>query len=198
MTAPSVTTDLIAHNLNFDSPGILKQFDIPEADLLGQSFMHELAREDDVLSAEAIMEGGTSIDRPDDTGRRPLHEAAFFGSIEMVKFLTHNGALMDAPIAPLGYTALYLAVQQGHLETAKCLVALGARLSVEDRLTGQGLLHVAAARGDMQMTGLLIAAGVDVFQEDKKGQTARDFAAKHNHKELESVLLKIMQHHAMH
>jgi ankyrin repeat protein len=144
------------------------------------------------------MECGTEIDRPDDEGRRPLHEAAFFGSADMVKFLTQNGALMDAPIHPFGHTALYLAVQQGHTDVIKNLIALGARLSVEDRLTGQGLLHLAAAQGDIETAGLLIAAGSDVFKEDKKGMTARDHAARNNNHALEAVLLKVMQHQARH
>jgi ankyrin repeat protein len=114
----------------------------------------------------------------------------------MVSFLIANGAVMDAPIHPFGYTALWFAVAQGHHGVARYLIERGARLSVTDALSGQGLLHLAAARGDMLMTGMLIAAGVDVLAEDRRGQTARDYAARNNNTELERVLLKVMQHHA--
>lgn len=196
MTTSSVMTDLLAYNFNLDTPrlaDVLGQFAHPH---IGQSFMHELAREGDTLSAEAIMLAGGEIDFPDDEGRRPLHEAAFFGHFDMVKFLVQSGAVIDAPLHPFGYTALYYAVQQGHYDIAAWLLAQDARRDVTDRLSGQGLLHIAAAKGDTKMAGLLIAAGADTLAEDRKGQTARDHAAKGNHKSLEKTLLKVMMHHA--
>jgi ankyrin repeat protein len=195
----TITSDLIVHNFNLEVSGFFSALQgAPPRHIVGQSFLHELAREGDVLSAEVLINAGSKIDLPDDEGRRPLHEAAFFGRLEMVQFLVSNGALIDAPIHPFGYTALYYAVQQGHMDVVRFLLECGARLNVEDRLTGQGLLHIAAMRGDMQMTGVLIAAGIDVFFEDKKGQTARDHAARANNRSLEGVLLKVMEHHAKH
>lgn len=197
MTPPTVTTDLLAYNFNLGTPDLASLLDRPrQLDHLGQSLMHDLAREGDVLSVEALLDAGLDIDRPDDEGRRPLHEAAFSGRLEMVQFLHDAGAVLDAPIHPFGYTALYYAVQQGHADTARFLIAQGAKLDVTDRLTGHGLLHVAASRGDMTMAGILIAAGIDTLTEDRKGQTARDHAARGNHKTLERTLLKVMQHHA--
>lgn len=196
MTTSSVMTDLLAYNFNLDTPRLAGALGHAAHHHIGQSFMHDLAREGDTLSAEVIMLAGGEIDFPDDEGRRPLHEAAFFGRIDMVKFLVQNGAVIDAPLHPFGYTALYYAVQEGHHEIASWLLAQGARRDVTDRLSGQGLLHLAAARGDMQMVGLLIAAGADVLAEDRKGQTARDYAARYRHGGLEKTLLKVMMHHA--
>ncbi len=196
MTSPSIHTDLLAYNFNLGPTNFGSANTAAPFPQIGQSFMHELAREGDILSAEAILEKGGSIDLPDEEGRRPLHEAAFFGREDMVRFLLSEGAVMDAPIHPFGYTALWFVVQQGHHAIAKYLIERGARLTAADALSGQGLLHIAAARGDMKMAGLLIAAGIDVLAEDKRGQTARDFAAKQNHKQVEAVLLKVMEHHA--
>lgn len=193
------TSDLIVHNFNLETSGFFSTLrGSPPRHIVGQSFLHELAREGDVLSAEVLVSAGSKIDLPDDEGRRPLHEAAFFGRLEMVRFLAANGALIDAPIHPFGYTALYYAVQQGHMDVVRFLLESGARLNVEDRLTGQGLLHIAATRGDIPMAGILIAAGIDVFLEDRKGQTARDHAARAHNRILEGVLLKVMEHHAKH
>lgn len=191
MTAPQILTDIFTFNLNLETHD-----GAAAPPLAGQSFLHELSREGDVLSAEVIMNAGGEIDLPDEEGRRPLHEAAFFGSLPMVRFLIENGALVDAPIHPFGTTALVLAVQQGHTDIVQYLLERGASRSVEDRLSGHGLLHIAAMRGDMRMAGILIAAGISVFQEDRRGRTARDHAAKNNHKTLEAVLLKVMEHHA--
>ncbi len=202
MTAPSIQTDLLAYNFNLGTSRFAQHALHPSDEekgffsAVGQSFMHELAREGDVLSAEVILDKGGAVDAPDEEGRRPLHEAAYFGRLDMVKFLLSAGAIMDAPIHPFGYTALWFAVQQGHHGITRYLLERGAHLGVADALNGQGLLHLAAARGDMIMTGMLIAAGVDVLAEDRRGQTARDYAARHNHTDLERVLLKVMEHHA--
>lgn len=197
MTTASVTTDLIAHNFNLETSSFISQLQKTSPfHLIGQSFLHELARGGDTLSAEIVMDTGADIDLPDDEGRRPLHEAAFFGHIEMVQFLINNGARIDAPIHPFGYTALWFAVQQGHHDIARYLIERKASIDVTDRLSGQGLMHLAASRGDVKMIGILIAAGANVFQEDGRGQTARDYAAKNNHKPLERCILKTMTHHA--
>ncbi|MDE1151421.1 MAG: ankyrin repeat domain-containing protein [Micavibrio sp.] len=196
MTTPAIHTDLLAYNFNIGPTTFGQAQTASSFPQVGQSFMHELAREGDILSAEAILDKGGSVDLPDDEGRRPLHEAAFFGRDEMVRFLLASGAVLDAPIHPFGYTALWFAVQQGHIDIVRTLLERGARLTTVDVLNGQGLLHIAAARGDLKMAGLLIAAGIDVLAEDKRGQTARDSAARHNHHQLENVLVKVMEHHA--
>lgn len=197
MTAPSHETEVIAYNFNVATSDFISRLkNAPASPLVGQSFLHELAREGDVLSAEVIIAAGAETDLPDDEGRRPLHEAASSGRLDMVKLLLKHGALLDAPIAPFGYTALYLAVQQSRYETVRYLIERGALLNAKDALSGEGLLHIAAARGDMKMAGILIAAGADVFAEDRLGRTARDHAARKGHRELEAVLLKVMQHHA--
>ena len=194
---PTIMTDHRAYNFNLNAADFTSQLrDHRPFSLVHQSFMHELAREGDLLSAEVIFHAGNEADLPDDIGRRPLHEAAFYGHLDMVRFFLENGALLDAPIHPFGHTALYLAVQQSRYDVVRYLIKSGARLSVEDTLMGTGLLHIAASNGDMQMAGILISSGIDVFHEDKKGVTARDIAARHGHNCLTKVLLKVMEHHA--
>jgi ankyrin repeat protein len=189
-------TDLLAYDFNLLTEDFLAQFRRAPSPFLHESLMHELAREGDVLSAEIMFEDGHALDQPDDQGRKPLHEAAFFGHAEMVKFLLIHGAQINTPIHPFGHTALYLAVQNSHYDTVKLLIACGARLNCADSLNGEGLLHLAAAKDDIKMAGILIAAGADIFRETKKGLTARDLAARNGHKQLESILLKVMEHHA--
>lgn len=198
MTATSAGIDLLAHNFNL---GVIDFFDHfkrpPQQPLVGQSLLHDLAREDDVLSAEALLDKGADVDRADDQGRTALHEAAFYGSTGVLALLLDMGATRDAVVRPFGHTALYFAVERGHIPAAQLLIAVGAKLGVTDSISGQGLLHMAAAKGDMRLAGLLIAAGADVFAEDKKGRTARDYAARHNHKDLERAILKVMEHRAL-
>ena len=194
---PLVMTDPQAYNFNLNTTDLISQFNSPPPfSLVRQSFMHDLAREGDLLSAEVIFDAGNELDLPDDIGRRPLHEAAFFGHLDLVRFFLGHGAVLDAPIRPFGHTALYLAVQQSRYDVVRYLIKRGARLDVEDKLLGTGLLHIAAIKGDMLLAGILISAGIDVFHEDKKGLTARDLAARHRHNGLAKALLKVMGHHA--
>ena len=195
---PTLTTDLIAYNFNVETLNLISRHDFQTQEFVGQTFMHELARENDVLSAEALMNAGCEIDAADDEGRRPLHEAAASGALDMVKFLTVNGASVNTAIAPFGYTALYYAVERGHADVVRNLLACGASLDARDRLNGQGLLHIAAQQNNMEIAGILIAAGIDVLAEDTRGQTARDHAARGNHRSLEGVLKKVMEHHVRH
>lgn len=183
---PTVMTELIAHNFNIDTIDTRSR----------HSIMHDLAREGDLLSAEVLFEAGSEIDLPNDEGRRPIHEAAFFGHIEMVRFFASNGADINAPVHPFGHTPLFLAVQQSRYDVVQYLIRCGARLNTQDALLGTGLLHIAAGKNDARMAGILIAAGIDVFHENKKGQTARDLAARANHRVLERSLLKVMEHQA--
>ncbi len=196
MTAQS-TTDLLASKLSLD-PGIffssLKK--AVQAPLGGQGLMHDLAREGDVLSAEVILETGGEIDHPDCEGRRPLHDAAAHGRLDMVRFLVAHGAQIDAVTRPFGHSALYLAVEGGHRDVVRFLLQTGAVAGMPDHVTGQSPLHVAAAQGDLCMAGILIAAGINVAAEDRQGRTARDFAIRNGHRSLEKVLLKVMAHHA--
>ncbi|MBI3441719.1 MAG: ankyrin repeat domain-containing protein [Proteobacteria bacterium] len=192
---PSVITEFLAYNFNVDTTNFHSLLDNPSPHV-HPSFMHELAREGDLLSAEVIYNAGSPLDQPDEIGRRPLHEAAFFGYVDMVRFFLDNGAVLDAPIHPFGHTALYLAVQQSRYDVVQYLIKRGAQLDVADALLGTGLLHIAAAKNDMQMAGILIAAGIDVFHADKKGHTARDVADRHGHKALAAIFLKVMEHHA--
>lgn len=185
MTKRTVT-DLPATNFNLaDGAGCFAR----------QSLLHDLAREGDVLSAEVILETGAAADATNDLGRRALHEAAFFGHLEMVKLLLDHGATLDAQVLPLGHTALYMAVLQGHHDIARYLIGKGARLDVQDEIMGTGLLHLAAGAGDMKMTGILIAAHADVFCSDRRGMTARDAAFRRGHRTLAATLLKVMEHH---
>lgn len=195
MTAPSVTTDLHPLPDTLEIDRILSQLATsPVRGLSGQSLLHDLAREGDLLSAELLIDTGADVNKADDYGRQPLHEAAFSGHSSMVSLLLENGANINAAITPFGHTPLYMAIERKHHDVAHILIRRGAHLNVCDRITGQSLLHMAAAKGDYILTGLLISAGIDVFAEDSKGQTACDYAAKYNHTEMVRALSKVMAH----
>jgi ankyrin repeat protein len=194
----ATTLELTAFNLNLENLSGFFEFDLKKDHNLPQTLLHQVVREGDLLTIETLHAAGENMDQADELGKRPLHEAAFFGYEDIVKFLLSEKAVLDPPLPILGHTPLFISVQNRHLQIARLLIARGANIFVEDGLSGDGLLHLAAKNNDMQMTGILLAGGANVFKENRYGQTARDVAARCGYPELEKTLLKVMQHHARH
>ncbi|KAI0341655.1 L-asparaginase [Trametopsis cervina] len=65
------------------------------------------------------------------SGRSPLHVAALNGSMNCIKVLLENGALVHLRDG-LGHTALYYAARQGHDSVVDLLVKTGANLGGSD------------------------------------------------------------------
>lgn len=197
MAAPTHTIDLIAYNFNIESTDFFSTLQkAARPSLVGESYLHTLAREGDSLTIDLLLQDGADVDSADAQGNRPLHEAARCGHLDVVQVLLANGAKIDAKTDPLGVSALMLAIEHGHQDIVRLLISRGASLAARNRLNGQGVLHLAAQRGDMTVVGLLIRAGAGVFMEDRQGQTARDYAARNRHRETEQALIKVMSHQA--
>jgi len=182
----------------YDWSKLLNGFDANNSD--GKStknYIHSLARSGDVLKMEMAIDGAADINCADELGKFPIHEAVYSNNIDMVKLLLDNGANIDEAIKPFGHTPLYIAVKCGNHEIAKYLLEKCAKIYVTDKLSGRSLLHIAAKNNDEKMAGILISAGINALLCDKQEMTARDIAAKNNNKELEKILLNVMQHHAM-
>lgn len=197
MAAPTHTIDLIAYNFNIESTNFFSTLQkAARPSLVGESYLHTLAREGDALTIDLLLQDGADVDAMDDQGNRPLHEAARCGHADVVQLLLDHGAKIDAKTDPLGVSALMLAIEQGHSDVIRVLISRGASLAARNRLTGSGVLHLAAQRGDITTIGLLISAGAGVFMEDRQGQTARDYAARARHRTAEQALIKVMTHQA--
>ncbi len=197
MAAPTHTIDLIAYNFNIESTDFFSTLQkAARPSLVGESYLHTLAREGDSLTIDLLLQDGADVDSADAQGNRPLHEAARCGHLDVVQVLLANGAKIDAKTDPLGVSALMLAIEHGHHDIVRLLISRGASLAARNRLSGQGVLHLAAQRGDLTLIGLLIRNGAGVFIEDRNGQTPRDHAAKNRHYAAEKALVTVMAHQA--
>lgn len=197
MAAPTHTIDLIAYNFNIESTDFFTTLQkAARPSLIGESYLHTLAREGDALTIDLLLQDGADADALDAQGNRPIHEAARCGHADVVQLLLDHGAKVDAKSDPLGVSALMLAIEQGHGDVVRLLVSRGASLAARNRLNGHGVLHLAAQRGDLALIGVLISAGAGVFMEDRQGQTPRDHAARTSHRAAEQALIKVMTHQA--
>lgn len=127
---------------------------------------------------------------PDGTGSRvrPLHAAASFGRLDVIRLLVEQGAMVDA-VGPGGQTALHLASHEGQIEVVEQLLRLGANLHAvtsEDRLTP---LHVAAIGGHTDVAAMLIARGAAVSAKASKGATPLVYALIYSHGKTADLLM---------
>ncbi|MHC4561413.1 MAG: ankyrin repeat domain-containing protein [Planctomycetota bacterium] len=101
----------------------------------------------DVNARRALGDGGR--------GLTPLHEAARYGDVKIVRFLLAHGADVNAEAGD-GVTPLCIAAGAGYGDAARTLIEHGAKVSVDPQ-TGTGPLHWAAS-GRLRVVDLLIDA----------------------------------------
>lgn len=103
-------------------------------------------------------------------GRGPLHAAATAGSVEALRLLWNNPALVTSPDLESrdGWTPLSCALAADHEEAALFLVECGANLRHTVTVTGQTMLHLAAAFGHERVFRRIMESdNVDVNAQDK-------------------------------
>ncbi len=79
---------------------------------------------------------------PSDDGSLPIHVAASFGSVDMIKLFTYLGLDLNAT-TPVSVTPLMLAASAGHQRVLRLLIKGGANVSMTDA-AGLQPLHYAA------------------------------------------------------
>lgn len=118
---------------------------------------------------------------------RPLHIAAYFGRLEITKFLINHGAFVEGVDDSLR-TPLHFAAQEGRTQIVKLLIHAGANMNaLDDRL--QSPCMKAAENGSLELTQALIEGGADLTLQDRYNQCALHYAAKWNHREVVVFLL---------
>jgi ankyrin repeat protein len=120
-------------------------------------------------------------------GQTPLHWAAMFGYLEIVKLLLEhatdkNRADMD------GKTPLHLAVEEGNLETVKLLLQYAKDKNPADN-KDKTPLHLAVEDGNLETVKLLLEHAKDKNPEDEDGWTPLHLAAEFGHLEIVNLLL---------
>ena len=121
-------------------------------------------------------------------GFQPLGLAAYFGRIEIVKYLLKAGAEVNSPSRnSLGVTPLQSAVAGRHLEITSLLLEAGASPNVCER-GGYTPLHTAVMNGDMDIVRKLIFNGANVDAASEKDEKPLDMALESGHDEIANLL----------
>lgn len=150
--------------------------------ILGLLTLEEAVSLGDVKAAQAALQAGADVNKPNASGYTPLHKAAAWGAPEMIKLLLAYGANVNSS-DEYGYTPLMLAIKYDN-EAAVPLL-LRAKADVHRRNKYQETaLHLAAKRYPFgpqpekaaEIIRQLLRSGADVNAQDANGYTPLLFA----------------------
>jgi ankyrin repeat protein len=139
--------------------------------------LSDAAQSGDLLRLQALLDRNRDFaSMPDLEGYTPLHYAAYFGHLELARYLLSIGADHHAvSLDPLHNQPLHAAASSGYAEIVTLLLDAGADPNAEQ--TGQWTpLHAAAAQGHAAIVGLLRRRGADPARRSVSGATARSLA----------------------
>ena len=137
-----------------------------------------------------LLDSGADFGTKDDDGFTPLHGAASWDQVGMVKMLLAAGAKVDASDGIIsGRTPLMEAVRHGNRATVEFLLDAGANIDVQDDMGNTALMLVIdtnrsgckcnfcselTVRSDL--IRMLVLRGANLSLKNTQGQSAIDIA----------------------
>jgi ankyrin repeat protein len=117
-----------------------------------------------------LIRAGAAVGANDGYGNTPLHRAAMYGHIEVVKLLLqeHSAEVNLKNID--GYTPLHLAALIGHLEEVRVLLEHSADSNLKNA-GGDTPLHYTAGKGQVEIVELFLRKGAAVNSRNNRGDT---------------------------
>ena len=121
----------------------------------------------------------------------PLHSAAFYGHIDVVRQLLEQGENIEARRSDNGSTPFHIAARRGHTEVVGLLLEMGANIEAMTTPHGQTPLDSAALKGHTDVVGLLLERGANIeAMATSHGATPLDSAAWNGHAGVVRLLLE--------
>jgi len=126
------------------------------------------------------------INTQDSDGSSPLHYAAYYGNLDLLKFLVEKGAKVDI-LNREGKTPLMFATLMGQTESVDILIQNKADVYIKDK-NKNTLLHFAAIEGALEIAKLLMEKGVAFEAKNYTGKTPLFLAAENGNLEVVKFL----------
>ena len=180
LVAVNYLPDYLAKKYKIDSgEGAITEYDsCPEE----QDATAILLRSDPEKIAKFFMSNGLNVDHANINGGTPLHSAAFYNWLDVMKLLIRLGANVNSSANEDGNTPLRSAMlnEQGLFDGMKLLIDNGADVNQSLGFLECSLLHYALSEESMLDTmKLLIDNGANVNSVDILGRTPLNAAAGH-------------------
>ncbi|KAJ5768871.1 hypothetical protein N7520_003430 [Penicillium odoratum] len=166
--------------------------DIDFVDDMGFSHIHMLVLgllQGDLVETLKIRSYRTQIDRPDLTGKSPLHWAATRGDFEGIEILLKYGANV-AVTDESGGTPLMFAASSGCLKCLKLLLDADSSVHLKNHYGSDALYFACRHQRGLPPVILLLKWGARLNTQNKNGHTALIGAAIRNNFKIGRYLLR--------
>lgn len=146
-------------------------------------------KENGLKLAKLLLSKGANINGADEDNDSFLSYAIGFDNLELVKYLVENGADKNQRDTNRHMGCLPIHGVQS-VEMLEFLISKGYRID-EQCDNGRTLLHFAAKDDLKEVAKYLVEKElVDIYQKDKKGETALDYAKNYKHPEITQIINK--------
>jgi ankyrin repeat protein len=125
--------------------------------------MISACRRNDSEALEKLLQQPRDPNAENEGGFTPLHHAAEWGHVELVRLLVDARADIEYKRST-AETPLHLAAQEGQLDVVRLLVDLGANLEETTNECGSTALHLAAEEGHLDVARFLVEVGANKDQ----------------------------------
>ena len=168
------------------------------ADELDQQLRYA-CRSGNLDRVQRLINDGANSSCTDDDGRTPLHIAAWWGRLKVVRYLAEKVEKVNVNAGDEdGHTPLHIAAQRGELEVVRYLAEKVEKVNVnagDD--DGQTPLHIAALTGKLEVVRYLAekVEKVNVNAGDKQGWTPLYVALLYGYTDIVRLLLFVARCH---
>ncbi len=147
----------------------------------------------DASIIKMLLEHGANPNAQTVSGFTALMGAAMKGRVDIMQLLIEKGAQVNL-VTVSGETALMGATGFGFDSAMELLLKNGAKVNAQNDEGFTALFNcVYVPAAHVEYAKILVQAGADVFIKDKKGRTAKDFAAENGIEVLVAFLEDIME-----
>jgi ankyrin repeat protein len=155
----------------------------PSLAIFAAAIQGDMARIEELLAGDRSLVSALSPD-----GWTPLHLAAFFGKVDVVRLLLNKGAQVNARSTnAMENMPLHAAAAGRHVDVIKVLIDHGATVNARQH-GGWTPLHAAGQNGDLETAKVLVEGGADVQSRADNNQTALDLALTKAHQAMVDYL----------
>lgn len=144
------------------------------------TLLHEAVRRNDVKEVENLLNQGFYVDVRNEVSCTPLHDAASYGAVDVIKLLLSRGADINAISGGFGWTPLLKAVYWNHYNAVVALAQADADLNIKADMWGVTALHKAVYHRHNKIALYLLDKGADFNSIDNLKSSPLHYTAAYS------------------